>query len=293
MTDKDLFNSLKALKEDIQPDTQWLRANRDSLFAQISNSGGKDLSPWSSFVINFKSVLRGVSVPAAVLGSLVLFLGAAMTYSHLLFSDTQPTNSLYIAREFSEQVKLTTMREGKDRDQLASKFAANKAQNIVTVLEEESLDEELRSDLTEKFNKELSTMREVASRWEEKESEVAVSPLTENPDTETNPETDGEVTLAQNDTDDVFSANLEKGEDGISVSLTETTSLQTATNSPTKIIEQAENLFNEKKYKEAGALLGTLMPIKETETESPELPLPDTSTSEGESEAASSSELLP
>lgn len=293
MTDKDLFNSLKALKEDIQPDTQWLRANRDSLFAQISNSGGKDLSPWSSFVINFKSVLRGVSVPAAVLGSLVLFLGAAMTYSHLLFSDTQPTNSLYIAREFSEQVKLTTMREGKDRDQLASKFAANKAQNIVTVLEEESLDEELRSDLTEKFNKELSTMREVASRWEEKESEVAVSPLTENPDTETNPETDGEVTLAQNDTDDVFSANLEKGEDGISVSLTETTSLETATNSPTKIIEQAENLFNEKKYKEAGALLGTLMPIKETETESPELPLPDTSTSEGESEAASSSELLP
>ena len=293
MTDKDLFNSLKALKEDIQPDTQWLRANRDSLFAQISNSGGKDLSPWSYFVINFKSVLRGVSVPAAVLGSLVLFLGAAMTYSHLLFSDTQPTNSLYIAREFSEQVKLTTMREGKDRDQLASKFAANKAQNIVTVLEEESLDEELRSDLTEKFNKELSTMREVASRWEEKESEVAVSPLTENPDTETNPETDGEVTLAQNDTDDVFSANLEKGEDGISVSLTETTSLETATNSPTKIIEQAENLFNEKKYKEAGALLGTLMPIKETETESPELPLPDMSTSEEESEVASSSELLP
>ena len=293
MTDKDLFNSLKSLKEDIQPDTQWLHANRDSLFSQISNSGGKDLSPWSSFVINFKSVLRGVSVPAAVLGSLVLFLGAAMTYSHLLFSDTQPTDSLYIAREFSEQVKLTTMREGKDRDQLASKFAANKAQNIVTVLEEESLDEELRSDLTEKFNKELSTMREVASRWEEKESEVAVSPLTENPDTDTSPETDGEVTLAQNDTDDVFSANLEKGEDGISVSLTETTSLQTATNSPTKIIEQAENLFNEKKYKEAGALLGTLMPTKETETESPELPLPDMSTSEEESEVASSSELLP
>ena len=249
MTDKDLFNSLKSLKEDIQPDTQWLRANRDSLFAQISNSGGKDLSPWSSFVINFKSVLRGVSVPAAVLGSLVLFLGAAMTYSHLLFSDTQPTDSLYIAREFSEQVKLTTMREGKDRDQLASKFAANKAQNIVTVLEEESLDEELRSDLTEKFNKELSTMREVASRWEEKESEVAVSPLTENPDTDTSPETDGEVTLAQNDTDDVFSANLEKGDDGISLSLAQTSNLQTATNSPTKIIEQAENLFNEKKYR--------------------------------------------
>ena len=293
MTDKDLFNSLKSLKEDIQPDTQWLHANRDSLFAQISNSGGKDLSPWSSFVINFKSVLRGVSVPAAVLGSLVLFLGAAMTYSHLLFSDTQPTNSLYIAREFSEQVKLTTMREGKDRDELASRFAASKAQNIVTVLEEESLDEELRSDLTEKFNKELSTMKEVASRWEEKESEVAVLPLTENPDTNTNPETDGEVTLAQNDTDDVFSANLEKGGAGLSVSSTGTTSLQTATNTPTKIIEQAENLFNEKKYKEAGALLGTLILIEKTETESPELSLPDAGTLEGESEVASSSEPLP
>ena len=291
MTDKELFNSLKSIKEDIQPDAQWLKANRDSLFAQISNSGGKDLSPWSSFVINFKSILRGVSVPATVLGSLVLFLGAAMTYSHLLFSETQPTNSLYIARELSEQVKLTTMREGKARDQLANKFAATKAQNIVTVLEEDSLNEELRSDLTEKFNKELNTMKEVASRWEEEEEEFKVAALA--PVSSSVSEVNEELALSQNGADDVFSANLEKGDDGISLSLAQTSNLQTATNSPTKIIEQAENLFNEKKYKEAGALLGTLMPTKETETESPELPLPDTSTSEGESEAASSSELLP
>jgi len=291
MTDKELFNSLKSIKEDIQPDAQWLKANRDSLFAQISNSGGKDLSPWSSFVINFKSILRGVSVPATVLGSLVLFLGAAMTYSHLLFSETQPTNSLYIARELSEQVKLTTMREGKARDQLANKFAATKAQNIVTVLEEDSLNEELRSDLTEKFNKELNTMKEVASRWEEEEEEFKVAALA--PVSSSVSEVNEELALSQNGADDVFSANLEKGDDGISVSLAQTTSLETATNSPTKIIEQAENLFNEKKYKEAGALLGTLMPTKETETESPELPLPDMSTSEEESEVASSSELLP
>ncbi|MDD4466771.1 MAG: hypothetical protein PHN91_03160 [Patescibacteria group bacterium] len=291
MTDKELFNSLKSIKEDIQPDAQWLKANRDSLFAQISNSGGKDLSPWSSFVINFKSILRGVSVPATVLGSLVLFLGAAMTYSHLLFSETQPTNSLYIARELSEQVKLTTMREGKARDQLANKFAATKAQNIVTVLEEESLDEELRSDLTEKFNKELNTMKEVASRWEEEEEEFKVAALA--PVSSSVSEVNEELALSQNGADDVFSANLEKGDDGISLSLAQTSNLQTATNSPTKIIEQAENLFNEKKYKEAGALLGTLMPTKETETESPELPLPDMSTSEEESEVASSSELLP
>jgi len=291
MTDKELFNSLKSIKEDIQPDAQWLKANRDSLFAQISNSGGKDLSPWSSFVINFKSILRGVSVPATVLGSLVLFLGAAMTYSHLLFSETQPTNSLYIARELSEQVKLTTMREGKARDQLANKFAATKAQNIVTVLEEDSLDEELRSDLTEKFNKELNTMKEVASRWEEEEEEFKVAALA--PVSSSVSEVNEELALSQNGADDVFSANLEKGDDGISLSLAQTSNLQTATNSPTKIIEQAENLFNEKKYKEAGALLGTLMPTKETETESPELPLPDMSTSEEESEVASSSELLP
>ncbi|MDD3435477.1 MAG: hypothetical protein PHY76_03270 [Patescibacteria group bacterium] len=291
MTDKELFNSLKSIKEDIQPDAQWLKANRDSLFAQISNSGGKDLSPWSSFVINFKSILRGVSVPATVLGSLVLFLGAAMTYSHLLFSETQPTNSLYIARELSEQVKLTTMREGKARDQLANKFAATKAQNIVTVLEEDSLNEELRSDLTEKFNKELNTMKEVASRWEEEEEEFKVAALA--PVSSSVSEVNEELALSQNGADDVFSANLEKGDDGISLSLAQTSNLQTATNSPTKIIEQAENLFNEKKYKEAGALLGTLMPTKETETESPELPLPDMSTSEEESEVASSSELLP
>ena len=291
MTDKELFNSLKSIKEDIQPDAQWLKANRDSLFAQISNSGGKDLSPWSSFVINFKSILRGVSVPATVLGSLVLFLGAAMTYSHLLFSETQPTNSLYIARELSEQVKLTTMREGKARDQLANKFAATKAQNIVTVLEEDSLNEELRSDLTEKFNKELNTMKEVASRWEEEEEEFKVAALA--PVSSSVSEVNEELALSQNGADDVFSANLEKGDDGISLSLAQTSNLQTATNSPTKIIEQAETLFNEKKYKEAGALLGTLVPVKENEVKTPEVPQIETSTPELELEEASISEPLP
>lgn len=286
MTDKELFNSLKSLKEDIQPNAQWLKANRDSLFAQISNSGGKELSPWSSFVINFKSVLRGVSVPAAVLGSLVLFLGSAMTYSHLLFSDTKPTDSLYIARELSEQVKLNTMRGGKAKDELASQFAASKAQNIVTLLsEEESIDEETRSDLTEKFTKELNTMKEVASRWEEDNSvSVALAPETSN--------VESQAPVAEVVAEDVFSANLEKGEDGISVSLAETENVKSDTNSPTKIIEQAETLFNEKKYKEAGALLGTLVPAKE-EVKAPEVPQIETSTPKVELGEASTSEPLP
>ena len=287
MTDKELFNSLKSLKEDIQPNAQWLKANRDSLFAQISNSGGKELSPWSSFAINFKSILRGVSIPAAVLGSLVLFLGSAMAYSHLLFSDTKPTDSLYIARELSEQAKLNTMREGKAKDELASKFASSKAQNIVTVLsEEESIDEETRSDLTEKFTKELNTMKEVASRWEDDDSvSVALAPETT--------EVENEAPATEVVAEDVFSANLEKGNDGISVSATETVGAESATNSPTKIIEQAETLFNEKKYKEAGALLGTLVPVKENEVKTPEVPQIETSTPELELEEASISEPLP
>ena len=287
MTDKELSNLLKSLKEDIQPEAQWLKGNRDSLFAQISNSGGKELSPWSSFVINFKSILKGVSVPAAVLGSLVLFLGSAMAYSHLLFSDTKPTDSLYIARELSEQVKLNTMRGGKAKDELASQFAASKAQNIVTLLsEEESIDEETRSDLTEKFTKELNTMKEVASRWED-DSSVSVALATETGDVG-----DG-APVAEVVTEEVFSANLEKGEDGISVSLSEAENVKSASTSPTKIIEQAETLFNEKKYKEAGALLGTLVPVKENEVKTPEVPQIETSTPELELEKASTSEPLP
>ena len=287
MTDKELFNSLKSLKEDIQPNAQWLKANRDSLFAQISNSGGKELSPWSSFAINFKSILRGVSIPAAVLGSLVLFLGSAMAYSHLLFSDTKPTDSLYIARELSEQAKLNTMREGKAKDELASKFASSKAQNIVTVLsEEESIDEETRSDLTEKFTKELNTMKEVASRWEDDDSvSVALAPETT--------EVENEAPATEVVAEDVFSANLEKGEDGISVSLNEAANVKSVSTPPTKIIEQAETLFNEKKYKEAGALLGTLVPVKENEVKTPEVPQIETSTPKLELEEASISEPLP
>lgn len=249
MTEKELLRSLKELKTNIQPETDWLKANRDSLYSQISNSGAQELSAWSSFVISLRSVLRGVSVPAAALGSLVLLLFVSMVYGHLLLATTKPTDSFYIARELSERAKLSTVRDSKERDQLAGKFAMTNAQDIAVVLSDPQFtDETKRDELTGKLTKEIDTIKRVAATWEK----PAATPEAVTPN----------QTLALNSEkpatdDDVFSANLDKVSDGISVS---SVSSETATPTPstTKIIEEAEALFKDKKYKEASELLGTL-----------------------------------
>lgn len=251
MTEKELFQSLKDLKTNIQPDTRWLSANRESLYSQISNSGAKELSTWSSFVINLRSVLRGVSMPAVGLGSLVLLLFVSMVYGHLLLATTKPTDSFYIARELSERAKLSTVRDSKERDQLAGKFAMTNAQDIADVLSNpEFTDEAKRDELTGKLTKEIDTIKRVVAVLENPTPTVA--PAASN-NTDTVALTPEKSTVEA----DVFSANLDKVDDGISVSLPSTDNA-TPTPSTTKIIEEAEALFKNKKYKEASELLGTL-----------------------------------
>jgi len=133
MTDRDLIKKLGNLKE-IKPDASWLKANRDSLYTQISNSGATNLTAWSSFVINLRSALIAISTPAVALTSIMLVVIASSAYAHLLLVNAKPNQSLYIAREISEEAKLTTILNTDEREKMAGQFAANNAQDITTVL---------------------------------------------------------------------------------------------------------------------------------------------------------------
>jgi len=238
MTDRDLIKKLGNLRE-IKPDASWLKANRDSLFTQISNSGATKSSAWSSFIINFQSVLKTASAPAIALASLMLFVVTSSAYGHLLLAKTKPNQSLYIAREISEQAKLTTIFNSDDRDKMAGQFAASNAQDITTVLSDPSFNnEEEIAALNVKFEKEMKTVQKSVARLEK--------PVVQEIST---------VSLATGSTE-VFSATLNKEEAGISLANTEanndTNETAVATTSTTtKILEEAKNLFDEKKYTEA------------------------------------------
>jgi hypothetical protein len=233
MTDRDLIKKLANLKE-INPDNSWLKANRDSLYAQISNSGATEPSVWSSFVINFKSILKTASAPAIALSSIMLALIGSSAYSHLLLTSAKPNDSLYIAREISEKAKLTTILNTEEREEMENKFAINNVQDIITVLSDpEFKDQEEIAKLSTKLNEEIKTVKKAVA----KNQQTAVQKV----DTE-------EVV-----NEDVFSATALKDEVGISiaavpVSETKTEPIgTTSTTSVESLIKEANEVLNQLK----------------------------------------------
>lgn len=225
MTDRDLIKKLGNLKE-IKPDSSWLKANRDSLYTQISNSGATETSVWSSFVINLQSVLKTASAPAVALASLMLMLVGTSAYSHLLLAKTKPNQSLYIARELSERAKLTTILNTEEREEMAGRFAANNAKDIINVLSDPSFkDEQEIAKLSTRLNEEMKTVQKTVAR--------EVKPAVQKIDTPTT-----------TNVEEVFSASNEKDEKGISVEGTPKIETSSTTSVET-LIKEANEVLNQ------------------------------------------------
>lgn len=226
MTDRDLIKKLGNLKE-IKPDVSWLKANRDSLYTQISNSGATKTGVWTSFVITFKSVIKTASNPAMALASLMVILLGTSAYGHLLLSQAKPNQSLYIAREISEKAKLSTILDTKEREQMAGKFAANNAQDIIDVLSDPATQDAGEiAKLSNRLNEEIKTVKKSMAK--------VVTPVEQN------------IATSVAVSEEVFSASGEKDEQGISLS--ETPKVETSsTSSVQNLIKEASEVLNQLK----------------------------------------------
>lgn len=235
MTEKQLVQKLNNLRE-IQPDASWLKANRDSLFAQVSNSGAKDLTSWSSFVINFSSLVRTVSMPAMAIGSFMLFILVSSIFSHLLLVNAKPNDSLYIARVISERAKLNTILNTESRDKMAAQFATSHAQDIMTVLSDPTFNnnEADVAKLNESFKNEINTAKQSIAKVKTTNPTIAST------------STSNAVTVATA-SDEVFSAALLKDEKGVSMDVVASSSDQ--------ILEEVNTLFDKKDYDQAKKVL--------------------------------------
>lgn len=162
MTDKDLISQLNSLKN-ISPDQNWLKSNRELLLSQISNSGATELSVWKIFVINFQSFSKAASQPVFALAAFVLILLSGSVFSHQLFNQAKPNDSLYIARIISEKAKLTTVLNSEARGKMEAQFAANHAQDIANTLADTNFNNDNNQDqvakLNESFGREIATVK--------------------------------------------------------------------------------------------------------------------------------------
>ncbi|MFA6514244.1 MAG: hypothetical protein WCT50_03100 [Patescibacteria group bacterium] len=257
MQQKDLISKLNSLKN-ISPDSAWIKSNRELFLAQISNSGASELSAWQIFFINFKSVIKASSQPAFALTTFMVVLVASSIFSHKIFSQAKPNDSLYIARIISEKAKLNTVLDFQERNKMAVKFAADHAKDITTVLSDPSFNNEENKDqvakLNDSFNEEMDTIKnrmvslataptnhkkETAKTDSNKLSEEAVSIATEN-------KTDKGIQISTNEEEIKLPA--------LSATATVKTNapLENATSSENikeNITDEAKDLLGKKEYK--------------------------------------------
>lgn len=162
MTDRDLIKKLNNLRE-IAPDKTWLENNRALLYSQVSNSAAPKISIWSSFIINVKSFNSTVSMPALILVVILALVLVPTVFTNQLFGSVKPNQSLYIARLISEQARLSTTFNQKDRNRLAIQFAAEHAQAISNVLADPSFNNEANKSevarLNSNFAQEMATVQ--------------------------------------------------------------------------------------------------------------------------------------
>jgi len=273
MSDKDLIAKLNKLKT-ITPDLGWKVSNRELLLSQISNSGAHELSAWEVFVINLGSLAKAITRPVYALGVFALVLISGSLFSHQIFKDAKPNDSLYIARIISEQARINTVINPEERNKLAVQFATERAKEISTVLANPEFNNEANQDQVAKLNTSLNQeINNVKSR---------ISYLNVKKDSEKNTE-DG--TVLATGTDIVTIASELKDEAGIELlnkteenepalnviattspvkatsdleegvaSLTEVASSTEVVNSlsgPDVAIEEVEKLLENKNYNEA------------------------------------------
>lgn len=270
MTEKNLLEKLNNCKN-VNPDANWLKNNRELFLAQISNSGANKLSAWESFYINLKCFAKASSQPVFALGIFFIVLVFSSAFSHRIFSQAKPNDSLYIARIISEKAKLNTVLDSKERDKMAVKFATGHARDITTVLANPEFNNEANQDevakLSESFNKEIETAKNKIVKINEREAARISAPVPSNENTSsTSLENLEDIVSIATENEYIDDNGLEISE--IEIATTSSSSeelnidsasstLQTASSTETEIIskkpsdqiiDEAKELFEKKDY---------------------------------------------
>ena len=213
MTEKDLLKQLNTYK-DIKADSTWKEENRAVLLNQITNSSSTPEAGFSfgkianSFKVYsdifYNGIVKNLGQPVILTSMSVLtVLGGGIMSIHAS-RNTTPGDSLYIAKKISERTQLAFTFSEKKKAQLNISFAKNRATEIVQVMSAEKTNEqkqEIVEQLKGDFKNEISKVKTRINKI--------------NKDIEEEAKNDTEEVLVE---ENLFTANLGKGKDGISIS---------------------------------------------------------------------------
>lgn len=237
MTEKDLLKKLNTYR-DLKADSTWKKDNRAVLLNQIINSSSAPETGFSfSKITNafkvysdifYNGIVKNLGQPVILTSMIVLTVLGGGIMSIQASRNTTPGDSLYIAKKISEKTQLAFTFSEKKKAQLNISFAKNRATEIAQVMSAEKPEEqkqEIVEQLKGDFKEEILHVKTRISKINEETKKEEVK------------DDSKEVTVEEN----MFTANLGKGKDGISISDSESTNIEETVPEKTEAVSPEES----------------------------------------------------
>ncbi|HRH33029.1 MAG TPA: DUF5667 domain-containing protein [bacterium] len=250
MNEKNLVRHLSGLKS-VAPRADWIRQNREVLSYQIFNgqeSAAIKLGFFSRVGIVANRLLQPTPIAALIA---LFFMVSGVVGLNASKHTTDPANVLYAAKIIAERATVATTFDEKGKAKLAVEHAQNRANELNSFSQTSNPNDPRLQELTDNFKKEIASARERLSKLDEEaakqaaiDAQTSVKPkLNLNSKASIKQKTDEVATTDEG----VVSADSGKDEKGIQIFIP-----------ASKVLEEAEKLFNEKNYNEAASKLGEI-----------------------------------
>ena len=194
----------------VKPDAEWKKQNREIIMSQIYHTNEDSQAKigffgYANFIFG-RNTMHIMAKPAFTVMAIILLAATGGIASLRAARETTPGDSLYIAKIISEKTQMALTFDEKSKTQLNVQFAANRAEELQKVMEKNLAEEEKQetvAQLKQNLKKEIQSAK------------AGIEKIGQTKTTETG---DGDSEGDGNLTEDVFSVDSGKTDDGMQIS---------------------------------------------------------------------------
>lgn len=254
MNEKELLRNLSALKS-VTPSAEWVKKNREQLSFQIFN-GQEPAKNELGWFANVGLYAHRLLQPAPIAALIALFFFVSGGLGLRAAQKSTPNDPLYIAKRLGEQAQQATTFDSNKKAELNLRFARNRAAEMAELAQQTAgVSAEESADVTEGFKNEIASVRQQLDRLNnEKNRQAAIAAQTQ-AQTKLNLAAKDKAAKKAADKPDATADDTvsvaDSGKDGKKLEIS-------IPASPEQTLEEAQKLFDQKKYKDAADKLGQI-----------------------------------
>lgn len=254
MNEKELLRNLSSLKS-VAPSAEWIKKNREQLSFQIFN-GQEPAKEELGWFANVGLYAHRLLQPAPIAALIALFFFVSGGLGLRAAQKSTPNDPLYIAKRLGEQAQQAATFDTNKKAELNLRFAQNRAAEMAELEKAENGSPENSADVAQGFKNEIASVRQQLDRLTTEGTRQAAIAAQTQAKAKLNlaakdkaAKKNADKAPADEENSSLSTADSGKDNKGLDISLPA---------SPQQTLEEAQKLFDQKKYKDAADTLGKI-----------------------------------